>query len=529
MDSLHFFIFHLFHVGLRSNRARVDTIKNNDEKMDKDDKQKYFDAQFSQLSKMISERSHLTKSFDRFNIKKTKFNLNNQMKTKTEGDKYNDDTYLDMMFKYLKDVGINFDNIIKLNQFVTNQEYDSESVTYDGQNGNIAKLMNNKQCIQSMQQFKDVVHMSVSSFNIGLRFYYWPYYKSIKRLPDYTKCRFGLANNYNDHSGFDIDELFVAPRYNTFKEEIFNYEQFDINQYAHYVVTKAKKYINTQIVKAIKAFERWGRPEHYDPAPFGLSHLCAIILYCDFSDLSTNFSSTFRKMEPFETLVSIKARNSRYYWLSKILRETVEIYGQCRFGKRIHQKKGRKKYANQLCGPYYCGMSSLIIMPGFNIRLCSPTSTSMHIEVAIKFSGREGIIIQLDNPFEPQYRSLRGFNCSWISRYKEEDERLFFGGWWCIRIDSIRVRSTNQNFEIYIKSLYCLDLLITGSNIKKSVSKDNFLIIKHLIDNYLCKETTAKFEHYVHATFQCFVESKKQIVLETHMKYGSYFVKIKKK
>ena len=100
--------------------------------------------------------------------------------------------------------------------------------------------------------------------------------------------------------------------------------------------------------------------------------------------------------------------------MSKTLRETVEIFGGCSY-----------KYSKNgvLRGSYYCGMSVVLNIPEFNIFLCSPTSTSKQIEVAIKFSGDHGIVIQLDNPDTPQYRQLRGFNCSWLSRYKEEDER----------------------------------------------------------------------------------------------------------
>eukprot|EP00488_Nonionellina_sp_1-RS-2012_P000260 TRINITY_DN10750_c0_g1_i1.p1 TRINITY_DN10750_c0_g1~~TRINITY_DN10750_c0_g1_i1.p1 ORF type:complete len:106 (-),score=5.13 TRINITY_DN10750_c0_g1_i1:69-386(-) len=68
-------------------------------------------------------------------------------------------------------------------------------------------------------------------------------------------------------------------------------------------------------------------------------------------------------------------------------------------------------------------MSSVMHIPQFNIRLCTPTSTSKHIEIAMRFCGRYGIIIQLNN----DQLQLRGFNCSWFSRYPEEDERLFFG------------------------------------------------------------------------------------------------------
>ena len=154
-----------------------------------------------------------------------------------------------------------------------------------------------------------------------------------------------------------------------------------------------------------------------------------MILYCDYTDLSSHFTATFRKTGSFETIKSIKKRNSEYYWLSRILRETVELFGQCSFGEWdgvSDDKYDVDKRVNKLLGPYYTGMSFVMNIPEFSIFLCSPTSTSMQIEVAIKFSGDQGTVIQLDNPCRSQYEFLRGFNCCWLSRYKEEDERYCY-------------------------------------------------------------------------------------------------------
>ena len=67
-------------------------------------------------------------------------------------------------------------------------------------------------------------------------------------------------------------------------------------------------------------------------------------------------------------------------------------------------------------------------LPEFNIRLCGPTSTSKHIEVATRFGGDKGMLIQLNNTSTTLHRKLFLFNCSWISNHNGEDERLFFGG-----------------------------------------------------------------------------------------------------
>eukprot|EP01084_Bolivina_argentea_P057358 104793_1 len=158
-------------------------------------------------------------------------------------------------------------------------------------------------------------------------------------------------------------------------------------------------------------------------------------------------------MKPYEPVESIKKRNSIYGWMSKILRETVELFGGYSANKT-------------LSGPFYSGMGVVMTIPSFNIRLCSPTSTSCTIEVAVKFSGDHGIIIQLDNPRVNPYFYLRGFNCCWISRYKEEDERLFFGGWICIKMVSIRIRNTLKNYENFIFSLCCLDVMVSAGDVK---------------------------------------------------------------
>ena len=107
--------------------------------------------------------------------------------------------------------------------------------------------------------------------------------------------------------------------------------------------------------------------------------------------------------------------------MSKFLRETVEIYGMCSYGE---YKGLLEENIYQIHGPFFSGMNCKLNIPEFSLRACSPTSTSKQIEVAMKFSGDSGIVLTLDNPRGlDQYEYLRAFNCSWISRFKEEDER----------------------------------------------------------------------------------------------------------
>eukprot|EP01083_Nonionella_stella_P290695 989121_1 len=95
------------------------------------------------------------------------------------------------------------------------------------------------------------------------------------------------------------------------------------------IMVKVKAYLETKSVKAVKAFIG-DIKLHYgieDGEPLLPRLLVALFFYTDFTDLCTHFSATFRATKQFEQLSSIKARNSKYWWMAKSLRELVELYG----------------------------------------------------------------------------------------------------------------------------------------------------------------------------------------------------------
>eukprot|EP01084_Bolivina_argentea_P122946 217901_1 len=151
------------------------------------------------------------------------------------------------------------------------------------------------------------------------------------------------------------------------------------------------------------------------------------------------------------------------------------------------------------------------------MKLCAPTSTSIHIEVAIIFSGVDGIIIQLDNPHTTQHQWLRGFDVSWISRYKEEDERLFIGGHYFIKVECVWLRATKQNFEQFIRALYYFDTMITGGQHGASIpTQSDVTILSELINWILNKPTTRTYDSYIHSTFTSFAQIKDHITLDLY-------------
>ena len=55
----------------------------------------------------------------------------------------------------------------------------------------------------------------------------------------------------------------------------------------------------------------------------------------------------------------------------------------------------------------------------------APLSTSVQRDVAEKFQGEEGKLLELDNS-KGDARFLKGLDVSWISRYRELDERCVY-------------------------------------------------------------------------------------------------------
>eukprot|EP01084_Bolivina_argentea_P260441 439823_1 len=255
-------------------------------------------------------------------------------------------------------------------------------------------------------------------------------------------------DNKHDHNGYEVLELFVEQKYSSFKEEISHYKHFNMKDYIELVIPKINEYISTETVKETKADSGggdWIKFKYDVLAGSSLSfhHLLCIILYCDYTELSRDFSSSFRALKPFEPLSSIKARNANYWWMAKGLRETVQLFGDY---------SGWGSDEGTLPGPFYSGLNNVMAFPEFEIRFCSPVSTSQQIEVATQFAGSDGCIIQLNNTVY-QHGFLHGFSCGWVSRYKEEAEVIYIGGHYRIKIESVRIINRNQNFEEYFAVL----------------------------------------------------------------------------
>ena len=200
-----------------------------------------------------------------------------------------------------------------------------------------------------------------------LLFYFYYY------LVDKGTFSVGIDWKYSGKDDDDDDEYTVKPRYNSLKEEISHYNYLsrgEINK----IFKKAKQYIKeSTIAKSLTEYDDYDYDydDDDDPKdnPITLDALICIIMYCDYSLLSRDFSLSFRKRNEFELISQIKKRNQKYYHWSKILKNTIDKYGQSH-----HLNKGL--LSNMTDGPFYCGMSIVLNIPQFNMFIYCPLSTS---------------------------------------------------------------------------------------------------------------------------------------------------------
>eukprot|EP01084_Bolivina_argentea_P226124 382004_1 len=232
MDSLHFYLVHLFECGLRTN-----TINNSDAKRElkpnKDNE--YYDQSFAHITRIINERKRISDSFNRFK-NNNKFNIGFIKQTG-----HSSVTFMDAFMEHISQTIIETIKSNKFNQYILDEEYDTDCIQMDVTDFRDSELEN------AICHFVKIHKLKSSSFSVGLTFYYWEQYKNVDKL-DYNR-----SDNVNDHSGYSIKDLCVNPKYANFKEEISHYTYFDMTEYNENVIPKITEYMNTNAVKQSNA------------------------------------------------------------------------------------------------------------------------------------------------------------------------------------------------------------------------------------------------------------------------------------
>eukprot|EP01084_Bolivina_argentea_P208979 356090_1 len=439
-----------------------------------------------------------------------------------------ENTFLDLVYSKIEtDVDIQNDQVAKLQKYLSQNQHDSDSLKNDLNDLDHSNISNYIQCQVTMQTIKNFirfVQLSSSSFSTGFHFFYWDKFKNDTN----GECEDRL-------NGYTYSELFVSARFASLKIEILQSGYLSIQNWNAKVIAKAEGYYSTQRVKKTKAEYNF-----YDHITIGchisIKHLMSIILYCDWSDLSTDFTGTFRRNSFLETLESVKERHSNYLHFAKLLVEAVTSFGingdetnpenylmaikMSGFELGLSEKEmdfQRQQLPSQALeyeyGPFFCGLSAVLNIPSFAIYLKGPCSTSKVIEIAMNFSKRDGIIIELQNNDDYGSKQQPFFDCSWISKYGEENERLFIAGRRRLRLASIRIIETTENFEKYLNVFYAFDGMLSYMPCVPNYYLDSshFRILDRLISNKLNETITFQFHQYIVDIFDLFLLTKTQV------------------
>ncbi len=140
------------------------------------------------------------------------------------------------------------------------------------------------------------------------------------------------------------------------------------------------------------------------------------------------------------------------------------------------------------------------------------------------FANSNGIILELEKSSLGD--ALRYFNCSLLSSYASEDERLFIGGKQPLQFRSIRIVSNKHNYKHFVKALSLFDKIINAQMLvteteKKRVSTTDKKVINALIKHEI-NEKKNKFPDYINECFKTFVKNKNIIKFNIHFMIEYY-------
>ena len=370
-------------------------------------------------------------------------------------------------------------------------------------------LRGDEELMETVKEYLRKQQILKQSFSTGLPLFYWKWYRNATQQ-DVRESAYGYLSRM-DLGGHSVQELSVDAVYDNLKEEVLATGLITPELFEVMVVQKAADYLKSDKCRKIKSTPfgiDWRDPLHYDipgGSPLSPQHIQAVILYTDFTELCTLFSQSTRELAFGDGLKEIKARNGKFFHFSKYLREMVNYFGS----------RGSGLMNGRVNGPFYSGVSVVLNVSEFSIAFNSPTSTTQTMEVALRFAGSNGMILTVNNDDMSSRQPL--LNASWISCYAEEDEYLFFGSFYKLKMQNISIIDSARTYRKSISALYLFDGLLTGSldGVKMSEKEKEILIfcIKYALNEEL-PSRPKQVDQFVMDNIYVFTQKKIKIDLK---------------
>ena len=336
----------------------------------------------------------------------------------------------------------------------------------------------------ALRSFMRRHRVCAKALSVGKPLFYWAWHRSVS--DEEIKKNFKFQNIKWD--GHSIKDLLVYPHFDCTKTEALQSGLVTAAEFEKGVVQKAERYLKMKKCRKMMARKDGNTSSDYH---FGIKmgsglrpeHLHALFLYTDFTKFCTEFSRSFRETSESVSIEDVVASNPKYFYTAKALREMVTLFESCGADDNEY-------------GPFYCGLNCVLNIPQFAVSFQCPTSTTKTKEIAIRFAGESGMMMVMNNKgVESQYE--RFLNAQWLSCYPEEDERLFVGSTYHLKVESVVLIQSAKNYRLSFGAFAKLDQALNGTAMKEVVTPKEQDIIVEAMESVKGRGTVSKRSQFL--------------------------------
>eukprot|EP01083_Nonionella_stella_P043259 116727_1 len=267
-----------------------------------------------------------------------------------------------------------------------------------------------------------------------------------------TQYSFGFPFKY--YQRFRHDKWFIRNKHTDLKHELLDNPFHKLcNSLWENQWEAANAFLQCNRIKSLGCshIARYSEPQPKDTgikdgSPITAPHVLSLLLYCNFTELCTVFSSAFRRISEAETDEEVKERNAHFFHWSRLLFEAIHLFGTLiayhEFGK---------------CA--YHGVSRVMVFDSMNQYVYGPFSTTSQFNVALNFACDTGLVVTLNRSSSTRYNKY--FDCAFLSDFSAEAEKLFLNG--LLQISDILHVQSRMSFGKYCRALNVLTSMLSGT------------------------------------------------------------------
>ena len=262
--------------------------------------------------------------------------------------------------------------------FVNDDDADSDAVIADLEN------VSDSNILEDVSSTKDATHSVWSVcqkfiaqtagasdvYSSGWRYFYWNFYVNNKVQERVVFTTASGKSTVESNPGYRLKDWYVRAKHRDLKDEALNNRCCSLSLFQWKMVLKKaeiklaewRKNPRNRKLECNRSF--WNHYGLEYRTPISIPHIVSLLLYTNYTKASYEFSKTFRKNSPFESDRLLKERHSEVAVWGRLLRETVECFGQ-----QMSQRPDLKVF--------YHGVNREMIFPGTSIKLNGPVSTTL--------------------------------------------------------------------------------------------------------------------------------------------------------